>query len=339
MIKRIANRLLDVAFIPLLTPLWLQRCNGQVTVFLYHRVDHLGEHDFLDSGGSPTISPSELESDLRFLKDNKFEFLTFKDISTCRFESDKRYAVITFDDGFASVYNAGATIAEQLNIPITVFQCSAMISGKEPLWEHLLYWIDSQVTVKTQFIQWMQKSDHKAATTVAVNDAAVFELSQSLISGLARQQYTMAQLQLCINKFMAAHPEVEAASREQITRLYPNHEQIKHAMASAHEVGSHGEHHYRRDSLTDGEFERELENSKKGLEKITGCNIESYSYPFNSYFQRDEAVCAQYFKYVGTVDGGRIMRTSRPTSLPRNTHPGSAKNRLRQARWLLTGKI
>ena len=56
---------------------------GLVRVYLYHRVDPIGEHSFMDDGGSPTISPDELLADLEFLRENEFEFLTINQLRTC----------------------------------------------------------------------------------------------------------------------------------------------------------------------------------------------------------------------------------------------------------------
>ena len=66
-VNRLINRAKDLAFVPIFTRFWAARNNGLVRVYLYHRVDPIGEHSFMDDGGSPTISPDELLADLEFL--------------------------------------------------------------------------------------------------------------------------------------------------------------------------------------------------------------------------------------------------------------------------------
>ncbi|MDA7738046.1 polysaccharide deacetylase family protein [bacterium] len=323
-VNRLINRAKDLAFVPIFTRFWAARNNGLVRVYLYHRVDPIGEHSFMDDGGSPTISPDELLADLEFLRENEFEFLTINQLRTCKFEADKRYACITFDDGFASVYDTALPMAEELGIPVTVFQCSAMLRGQSPLWEHHLYWLFADRARLKTFEQWWTANiQHPFGASV---DVLLKEIG-------------LIELQTALGEFTELHPEIHVDLVVACRELYPSVEQLQAADKSKHEIGSHGHHHYQRDKLSATEFRHELVESKDLLTKYVGETVTSFSYPFNRYLSGDEAVCAQLYSQTATVDGKSVTSDAAMSSIPRCTHPGSAKNGLRQRRWLLTGRI
>ncbi len=126
---------------------------------------------------------------------------------------------------------------------------------------------------------------------------------------------------------------------ELVEVLYPNRDDLLAAAGNGHEIASHGRSHFRRDKLTDDEFEAELVNSKRELSNLLGQEIQSFSYPFNSFFERDKTVCAQHYNYVATVEGGFVSRQTLLTAIPRCTNLGTPKSSMRQRRWLLTGRI
>jgi len=147
-----------------------------------------------------------------------------------------------------------------------------------------------------------------------------------------REETTPAEIEA------ALPPPSEAMSRL-ARELYPTSGQLREARRRGHEIASHGHRHYKRANIDDALFESELAASSAAIESILGERPGAFSYPFNSYRQGDDAICARYFAQAVTVDKRRIERDTNPLWLPRFTWPGPAKNALRQRRWLLTGTI
>src|SRR5262245_32028423 len=92
--QRLRNRAKDVLFFPLLTPYWRGQLNGKVICLLYHRVDAPEKNSFLARGGSPVISPGELERELAFLKRLGAVFLTLADLRKGAFPHGKEFGVV-----------------------------------------------------------------------------------------------------------------------------------------------------------------------------------------------------------------------------------------------------
>lgn len=90
--------------------------SDQVAVLMYHHV-----HDVDDS--SSTISPELFENQLAFLRDQGYAFISLEQFqSFMQGEAVPNNAVmVTFDDGYESVYTHAFPILEKLGIPAVSF--------------------------------------------------------------------------------------------------------------------------------------------------------------------------------------------------------------------------
>lgn len=329
--RRIANRSLDyLLFNQFLEPYWLNRMRGTVLCLLYHRVDEPGRHQFLTQGGIPVITPEELETDLRFLLDKGARFLTFNDLQQGGFPADDEIGIIvTFDDGFRDNYTTALEVLNLLGIKAVIFQSTAMVDSQDLIWEHALYWIghDCQRVVVLEH-QIKQEFNDDPVT----NELMGLELLQYV-----REHISAPRLEELINK------SLDESAREEQCRIaeniYPVTEQIRAALKTGHEIGSHGHHHYKRANIDNETFEMELITSRKILATILGFSPTCFSYPFNSRQSGDNEICSRYFQQVATVDGGFLLRDHDPLAIPRATWPGTSRNSMRRRRWLTTGKI
>lgn len=124
--------------------LWLAACNtenkGQaetvnevvfddtkeVVCFVYHR---FGDSRY----PSTNTSLKDFEAHLKYLKDNDFQLLTLSQaIDYLRSHSDNRKtAVITIDDGFASFHERGLPLLKKYNFPATLFINTETVGGND----------------------------------------------------------------------------------------------------------------------------------------------------------------------------------------------------------------
>src|SRR6266404_4526519 len=144
---RLYNRSKDFLFAWPFHGYWKRKLNERVICLLYHRVDEPENNKFLSRGGSPVISPSELEADLRFLKNSGARFLTFADLRCGTFPDPTEFGVIiSFDDCFLDNYTHGLEVVESLRIKAVFFQTTGMIAPDCLIWEHALYWLTRNPT-------------------------------------------------------------------------------------------------------------------------------------------------------------------------------------------------
>jgi peptidoglycan/xylan/chitin deacetylase (PgdA/CDA1 family) len=106
-----------------------------IPVFVYHR---FGD----DRYPSTNISTVVFEQQLKYLKENDFELITFGD-AVNRWQNGAglpdKAVILTIDDGYLSFYENGFALLKKYGIPATIFVQTATIGGNDYMtWEQLL---------------------------------------------------------------------------------------------------------------------------------------------------------------------------------------------------------
>lgn len=325
---RLANRALDLLFVPGSERLWARRLRGRVLCLLYHRVDDPERHPWLARRGPPVIAPRELERELRFWQRLGARFTTFRELRDGRFPGrDEVGVLVCFDDGYRDNYRHGLPLLARLGVPATLFQISSLVDAAELNWEHALYFL--------------QRDDARAERLRRLAAERLPE-ARDVPDGAFDDRLRFAAPQAAVEALLAAATEAfgdgeaaAAAARE----LYPQAADLRRAAADGFEIGSHGARHLPRPRLADAEFERDLADSRRDLAALAGAAPECYSFPYGLHLEGDEAICRRHYRQAAVVRPRPIARDSSPWSLPRATWPGPARNGLRLRRWLLRGRI
>ncbi|MEK6578651.1 MAG: polysaccharide deacetylase family protein [Bdellovibrionota bacterium] len=87
-----------------------------IAILMYHAVD--------SSGWEFSITPEMFERQMRYLRDNKYTFLSLGqvvDMTDGKLPIPAKAVVVTFDDGYMSVATDAAPIAERYAIPVVLF--------------------------------------------------------------------------------------------------------------------------------------------------------------------------------------------------------------------------
>ncbi len=330
-LQRLVNRGKDVLFFPWFYSYWRGRLRGQVLCLLYHRIGDNEKTRFLTRGGSPAISPQEFESDLRFLKKQGADFLTFADLRQGRIPDRSRFAVIiSFDDCFLDNYTVGMDVLQSLDVKGVFFQSTAFVDSELLIWEHELYWHTRTDAASERFTRFAQDSGRDLP--------GIFDLRGAGLVEHLRENVAFERVERLLSEFreiVGAHAE----AAETASAIYPRAEHLKKAHLLGHEIGSHGHRHLKRSSIDLPTFQSELEQSSRILTNLLGSAPGAFSFPFNSYVKGDDRAVSRYFSQGVTVDRRCISSDTPPLWMPRFSWPGPAKNSLRSRRWLLTGQI
>ena len=122
---------------------FLRRLQGTVLFLMYHRV--LSEKDLNRNVIQPGmyVQDDVFERQMEFLKDH-FQILSLSELLGHWTEEtslqDKRYCVITFDDGWLDNYLYAYPILKRHNIPATIFLATALIGTNQWFWpEKVIY--------------------------------------------------------------------------------------------------------------------------------------------------------------------------------------------------------
>lgn len=107
-----------------------------VPVLTYHKLSRNGTHDAM------TVREADFEAQMRFLRDNGYRVIPLEDLFEFlqfRRQIPARSVVITFDDGWRSVYDIAWPILKRYGYPATLFVYTDLIVGsRETLsWEQV----------------------------------------------------------------------------------------------------------------------------------------------------------------------------------------------------------
>jgi peptidoglycan/xylan/chitin deacetylase (PgdA/CDA1 family) len=119
------------------SPHLLAQLTGKVVIFMYHRVVPRSEASATFVQPGMYVTPETFGVHLRFLL-SQFTVLSFPELLS-RWESGdwdrtRRYAVVTFDDGWLDNYRHAYPVLRQLGVPATIFAPTSLIGTDEWLW-------------------------------------------------------------------------------------------------------------------------------------------------------------------------------------------------------------
>lgn len=292
---------------------------------LSRRVHHLAErlagdrsplialyHHVADVAADPwelAVSPHHFEKQIAMLA-RAFEVVPLTEIKAGR-ASRKPLAAITFDDGYRDVATVAAPILERFDCPATVFLTTGAIGGKREFWWDEL----CRVVIESGFV--------------------------GEITFTAKGRAVRQRLELGYNQRRRAHMDIwtrlaplEARERSDIlealaaqtgTDLSPR---PSHAIMSADDVAglkggmlSVGAHTVTHPNLPDLECEsqwREISQSRRDCEALTGEAPEVFAYPHGTFTAASvDAVRAAGFTYGVTCKIDFVRADNDDALLPR----------------------
>ncbi len=255
----------------------------QLLLVGYHRVMpveamHRGDVELVSA------TPEEFAWQMEYLR-KRFEPVTFAQIADAMDGGralPKRAVAVTFDDGFADLYEHAFPILRRFGMPATVFVSTDYVDRPQPFWFDLVAWLIMEVPPGS--IRLTPK--HKAVP-----------VSDSDADRRAAVVKTLKWLKNCDESDRAA---VVAALREQFPAEVATGEallgraltwaEIREMAAGGVEFGSHTVSHCCLTKVSPEQLEHELVDSKARLEQQLGTPIAALAYPFGGRAAFNDAV-------------------------------------------------
>jgi peptidoglycan/xylan/chitin deacetylase (PgdA/CDA1 family) len=233
--------------------------------------------------GTPRSSAPLLERQLRYLR-RVFTFVPLREFAASfgapRVPGRRRRAAIVFDDGLRSNVQVAYPILRALGIPATFFVCPGLIENRRWLWSHearrrlqfaapplreeLAREFGAPPEVEA-FIDWMKKLDFRRRIRV---EAMLMQATAAFVPSEAdREAFDLAGW----DEFRALDPAIVT-------------------------VGSHTMTHPVLPSMSDGEIEAELKDSRRMIEAKLARAAEFFSYPNGDFDDRTLAGVRRYYQ-------------------------------------------
>jgi peptidoglycan/xylan/chitin deacetylase (PgdA/CDA1 family) len=276
-------------------------------VLLYHRVADV-QHDV----HALAVSPRTFRSQIEHIR-KSWRVLPLRRLAEAVASGDppERAVALTFDDGYLDNLEFAAPILAELGVPATFFLTS------EPLKERRRFWWDALEEMLLcadgcpGMIEIRLRNGHRSfettgpATRRAAHDElyGIFKASAPVVRDdllLQLAQQTSVSLMSEAHRPMVA----EEARRLQAFPLI--------------EVGAHGMHHLSLPQLSAEDCHRDVFESRSALERVVGCPVTSFAYPFGDVSpQAVEVVMAAGFHDAVSCEARGLRAHEHRLRIPR----------------------
>lgn len=240
-----------------LAPAIIKLSSSRVRALLYHAVER--ESDSFTEGLNVSVTPEVFAANLDYFKKH-YNVVPMSAIESG--ELPDRPLVITFDDGYLSIYENAMPALHERGLSACIYLITRAIEGKI-VWVNLLNYAlrehaDETFKVLAQFDELAQLDDIAS------------------IIGRVQHTFTPTQIESVCQALTDALPEIN------VDGLYANEAQILDMQKHGLLFGFHTRDHYNLQNCDDAELEIQLD--KTGCEHVMNSN--TFAYPFG-YFNNN----------------------------------------------------
>ena len=247
---------------------WLTRPNG-LYCFNYHRIGDSTCAEFDPNVFSCTSE--EFRKHLAFFKQHftLVSIVQLKDIIEQKKSLDKRYALITFDDGYLDNYQQAYPILKSENVPAVFFIATDFIDQKSFPWWDEAAWIIKHININQSFIDFWQ------LPTEFLSADESDQIRQILALLKTESELSLQQKLIELNNFVDDKTKLEARKKS----LFMSWDMLREVEKDGISIGSQTCSHPILSQLDESQQSLELTNSKQRLEQELNSPIHSFAYP------------------------------------------------------------
>jgi peptidoglycan/xylan/chitin deacetylase (PgdA/CDA1 family) len=241
--------------------------------------------------GTPRRSAPWLERQLRYLR-SVFTFVPLAELAAsfgaARLPGRRRRATLVLDDGLRSNVRVAYPILRALGIPATFFVCPGLIEERCWLWTH-------EARRRLQFAAPRLRGELARELGAPAEVEAFVEWLKKL--DFARRMRAEAMLKHATAAFVPSGPDREAFD-------LAGWDELRQLDAALVTVGSHSMTHPILPSMSDGEIEIELRDSRRMIEAKLAGSAEFFSYPNGDVDERTLASVRRHYRAAVTSNAG-----------------------------------
>jgi peptidoglycan/xylan/chitin deacetylase (PgdA/CDA1 family) len=257
---------------------WLTRKNG-LYCFNYHRIGDCTLTPFDPNIYSCTVD--QFKEQLRFIKKH-FQVITLEDallLANNKLPLDKRYALITFDDGYIDNYVAAYPALKEEEISAAFFIPTDYVDSDLIPWWDEIAWMLKNTTIK--------EFDFADKHTIYLNGSTGDKVIRNSLTLIKSDPRSMDEKMLELKTKLACEYRVNPADES----LFVSWSQIKEMKSGGMSIGSHTCSHRILTHIDQDSQMLELSKSKQCLEQHLGCSIDSVAYPVGQSNTFNDDIC------------------------------------------------
>lgn len=286
---------------------FLNLIDPPILVLIYHRVTTLSSDPQLLA-----VSPDNFLNQMLYIKNN-FPVLRFEDNWS---KVKEPSVVITFDDGYADNVMEALPLLEKVGVPATFFVSTGELGSNREFW-----WDDLERTLleEREFPPTFELRDERFGrnwpTMSCVERSALYQEIHPLI----KQLDVVSRKDWCKQLRDWAGIVEEGRATHRVMTINGLQKLAASGLAT---IGAHTVSHTPLATLSSAEQQREIVESKRQLEELTGRDINVFSYPFGGkgdYNGASVRICREAgFVRAASNFPGQVHRWTDPHQIPRH---------------------
>jgi peptidoglycan/xylan/chitin deacetylase (PgdA/CDA1 family) len=257
---------------------WITRKNG-LYCFNYHRIGDCTLTPFDPNIYSCTVE--QFRKQLQLIK-KYFHVITLDEailLTENKLPLDKRYALITFDDGYIDNYIEAYPVLKEEEINAVFFIPTDYVgSGLIPWWDEIAWILKN--TSKKEF-------SFAGKGTIYLNALVLDNVIRKFLTLIKSDPRTMDEKMLELRTKLDCEYIVDPKDAS----LFVSWDQIKEMKSGGMTIGSHTCSHRILTHIDKENQLLELAQSKLYLEQHLGCNIDSVAYPVGQSNTFNDEIC------------------------------------------------
>ncbi|MGM0609427.1 MAG: polysaccharide deacetylase family protein [Candidatus Muiribacteriota bacterium] len=269
---------------------------NKLSILTFHRITEKQQNYFIPP---MAITSSGFEALIK----NISHFYKFVDLKTAadkikNNEYTGNSVAVSFDDGYKDNYDIAMPVLKKYNIPATFFVPVNQIDNNEPYWWDFLYYIVKNY--RERLVSFFEKETKNFSEFQSINRN--IHLSEDMYCRVLVQQINsmtetdrITFLEKLKNSFGAYDGK----------RLLMNWNEIKDLKKQNFSIGSHTLSHIPLTDLNEAEVEKEINLSKKILEKRINSPVNGFCYPRGAWNKDIESIVKKAgYDYAVTTEYG-----------------------------------
>lgn len=277
-----------------------------IAVLMYHRVCE-NNYNFWKLN----VSPKHFEEQMRYINEN-YTVLNLSDDWDSIVEDDKKYIVVTFDDGYVDNCRYALPILKKYDVRATIFLSTELINTNRMYWwdelEKIILIDKFRGDIEFRGVNYRIIDDKTAVQTlILIRNELKNKLPEErdeLLSSI-RKQLLVAE---------ANTDDLRCVSMSEINSLLDS---------QVIDLGGHTKSHLSLSSVIKDEVIRnEVKESKDILESYTQCRVTSFAYPYGGINDRcdkaEEIISECGFNKILVVENGNTNKYGNMLHIPRH---------------------
>ncbi len=272
-------------------------------ILMFHRVCPKPGRPRIHYNTQLEVTPAYLENAVVFFKERGYEFISL-DRMYRHFQENtfkKKFAAVTFDDGYLDNLTHALPVLKKHDVPFTVYVSTNFPDGKAVLWWDLL----EDLLLARDTIEIKTGSERHRFDCASMEEKEnVFEAIRSIIIGFGETDFLprVEEIFKGLGADIYSKAVELALSWEQVTEL------AKEPLVT---IGAHTVNHYALKELPEDRVVYEVTESKKKIETHIGKEVDHFAYPYGGpghMGAKDLDILKKYgFKTAVTTIPGNIF--------------------------------